>query len=453
LSHIAPIPGTVRPVQRIVWRTLAAVVVVAVIVAGRSSVEPGLVVASVGTPPHRVPLVIRGATTPIRHIVFIVKENRSYDNLFGLFPGGDGTRTGRTADGRSVALTPIRNVQPDLQHNHHAAVTEINGGAMNGFSELPDKDGKPTMLAYTTARPGQLPAYWGWAKRYELMDHTFSSGDTSSFPNHLYTVAAQAAGSVDGPNFGVENWGCDGPAGLKVPVIRHGELVKVPPCFAIDSIGAQLDRRGISWSEYGPPENSHGYGWVAYDAVKPIRESSAYARHVHPLGWLPSDLSQGYLGAVTWIVPPYNRSDHPGGASLCDGENWTADLVNQIMHMPDWRHTAIVLTWDEWGGFYDHVAPPQPDRFGLGIRVPMLVISPWARRGLDHTTYDFTSVLKFIDQDFGMPILSTRERQANSIENAFQFTRPLRRWTAPIQTCPAVSDAELQATGKHVDPS
>ncbi len=123
------------------------------------------------------------------------------------------------------------------------------------------------------------------------------------------------------------------------------------------------------------------------------------------------------------------------------------------MHMPDWRHTAIVLTWDEWGGFYDHVAPPHVDPFGLGVRVPMLVISPWARRGVDHTVYDFTSVLKFIDQDFGLPILSTRERQAHSIENAFQFRRPLPRWTAPIQTCPAVSAAELQATGNHVDPS
>ncbi len=442
-----------RRVQRIVWRILAAAVLVTVAVAGRSSVEPGLVVASVGTPPTRGPLVIRGARTPIRHIVFIVKENRSYDNLFGLFPGGDGTSTGRTANGSVVRLRPLENVQDDLQHNHLAAVTDINGGAMNGFSKLPDKEGQPTMLAYTTAYPGQLPAYWGWAKRYELLDHTFSSGDTSSFPNHLYTVAAQAAGAVDGPNFGVENWGCDGPAGLTVPAIRRGRLVKVPPCFRIDSIGAQLDRRGISWSEYGPPENGHGYGWVAYDAVKPIRESSAYARHVYPLGWLPSDLSQNYLAAVTWIVPPYKRSDHPGGTSLCDGENWTAELINQIMQMPDWRHTAIVLTWDEWGGFYDHVPPPQPDRFGLGVRVPMLVISPWAKPGVDHTTYDFTSVLKFIDQDFGMPTLTTREAEQNSLRDAFQFTHPLPRWTAPIKTCPAVTPAELQATGKDVDPS
>jgi phospholipase C len=440
-------------VQRIVWRVLAAAAVLAVLLGARKSVEPGLVVATVGPPPHRTATVVHGARTPIRHIVFIVKENRSYDNLYGLYPGGDGTRTGRTADGRVVPLTRLPDVQTDLQHNHHAAVTDIAGGAMNGFSAMPDKNGDPTMLAYTAAFPGELPAYWGWAKHYELLDHTFSSGDTSSFPNHLYTVSATAAGAVDGPNFGVENWGCDGPAHLSVPVIRHDRLVTVPPCFAIDSIGAQLDRRGIPWSEYGPPENGHGYGWVAYDAVKPIRESSAYARHVLPLGWMPSDLAQGYLGAVTWIVPPFNRSDHPGGTSLCEGEDWTAELVNQIMHMPDWRHTAIVLTWDEWGGFYDHVPPPTPDRFGMGVRVPMVVISPWAKRGVGHTTYDFTSVLKFIGEDFGLPILSARERAANSLRDAFQFNAPLPRWTAPVRTCPAIPSGQLAATGKHVDPS
>jgi phospholipase C len=443
----------VHAVRPLVWRILAVAVLVAVAVAARGSVEPGLVVATVGTPPQRGPVTIRGATTPIRHIVFIVKENRSYDNLYGLFPGGDGARTGRTADGRVVPLTRLPDVQTDLQHNHHAAVRDIAGGTMAGFSTVPDKDGKPTMLAYTTAFPGQLPAYWGWARRYALLDHTFSSGDTSSFPNHLYTVSAQAAGSVDGPNYGVENWGCDGPPRLTVPVIRHGELVHVRPCFRIDSIGAQLDRRGISWSEYGPPENGHGFGWVAYDAVKPIRESASWKRHVYPLGWLPSDLDQGYLAAVTWIVPPYTRSDHPGGASLCEGENWTADLVNRIMHMPDWKHTAIVLTWDEWGGFYDHVAPPTPDRFGMGVRVPMLVISPWAKRGIDHTTYDFTSVLKFIGEDFRLPLLSDRERKANSIRAAFQFRRALPSWDAPMPACPPVSAAKLAATARHVDVS
>ena len=311
------------------------------------------------------------------------------------------------------------------------------------------------MLAYTTAYPGQLPAYWGWAKHYELMDHTFSSGDTSSFPNHLYTVAAQAAGSVDGPNFGVENWGCDGPAALRVPVIRHGRLVKVAPVLLdrLDRCG-QLDRRGIPWSEYGPPENAHGYGWVAYDAVKPIRESSVVRPPRPPARLAASDLRQGYLGAVTWIVPPYNRSDHPGGASLCDGENWTADVINQIMHMPDWRHTAIVLTWDEWGGFYDHVAPPQPDRFGLGMRVPMLVISPWAKRGVDHTD---------LRLHLGAQVHRRGLRHADPEHARARGQLAAKR--VPVQAAAAAVDrpdedvsrrdspAELQATGNDVDPS
>ena len=333
-------------------------------------------------------------------------------------------------------------------------MTDIDGGAMDGFSKMPDKDGKPTMLAYTTAFPGELPAYWGWAKRYELLDHTFSSGDTSSFPNHLYTVAAAAAGSVDGPNFGVENWGCDGPAHLSVPVIRHGEIVHVPPCFAdrLDRRPARPPRHLVERVRAARERPRLRLGGLRRRQADP-RERLLRPPRATRSGGCPSDLDQGYLGAVTWIVPPYNRSDHPGGASLCDGENWTADLINRIMRMPDWQHTAIVLTWDEWGGFYDHVAPPQPDRFGMGVRVPMLVISPWARRGVDHTTYDFTSVLKFIGEDFGLPLLSARERQANSLAGAFQFRHPLGRWPAPITACPAVSAAELAATGKHVDPS
>ena len=153
-------------------------------------------------------------------------------------------------------------------------------------------------------------------------------------------------------------------------------------------------------------------------------------------------------------MPPYNRSDHPGGASLCDGENWTADLINRIMRMPDWRHTAIVLTWDEWGGFYDHVAPPQPDRFGMGVRVPMLVISPWAKRGIDHTTYDFTSVLKFIGEDFGLPLLSAaRARRRTRSATRSSSSSRCRAGRRRSRSCPAVPPAELAATGKHVDPS
>jgi phospholipase C len=123
------------------------------------------------------------------------------------------------------------------------------------------------------------------------------------------------------------------------------------------------------------------------------------------------------------------------------------------MQTPDWKHTAIVLTWDEWGGFYDHVTPPRPDRFGMGIRVPMLVISPWAKRGIDHDTYDFTSVLKFIGEDFRLPLLSDRERRATSIGAAFQFDRALPAWHAPIHACPSVSAAKLAATARHVDVS
>jgi phospholipase C len=188
-----------------------------------------------------------------------------------------------------------------------------------------------------------------------------------------------------------------------------------------------------------------GYGWVALDAVKRVRESRSWYRHYGPWQWFAPDVAQGYLSSITWLTPPFDQSDHPGGPSLCEGENWTAQQVNAIERSPLWKSTAIVIVWDDFGGFYDHVAPPVVDRFGLGPRSPLLVVSPWAKRGIDHATYDFTSVIKFAAEDFGLPLLTARERAANSLMSAFQFHHPLNRWIAPVRTCPKVHFVQKQA--------
>jgi phospholipase C len=191
-----------------------------------------------------------------------------------------------------------------------------------------------------------------------------------------------------------------------------------------------------------------GYGWVALDAVRGVRERPDWNRHYAPWQWFRSDVAQGYLPSIAWITPPFDESDHPGGPSLCEGERWTAQQVNAVMRSPLWRSTAIVIVWDDFGGFYDHVAPPAVDRFGLGPRTPLLVISPWARRGIDHATYDFTSVIKFASENFGLPLLTTREREANSLRSAFQFRHPLRPWIAPVTRCPEVPFVQRESAGQ-----
>ncbi|HET6847784.1 MAG TPA: alkaline phosphatase family protein [Gaiellales bacterium] len=401
--------------------------------------------------PHRIPLPDAASATPIKHIVYIIKENRTYDNLFGRFPEGDGATTGVTYDGRVVPLTKLPDKQIDLQHNHSSAVQDINGGRMNGFSRVLDKAGERTMNAYTTASPGQLPAYWGWAKRYGLGDRMFTSVPSSSYPNHLYAVAGQSDGVIDGPSIGTRWWGCDGPPDVTVPIAAQDTMSVAghrDVCLNIRSVAGVINgRHGVSWGTYGAMPGQLGYGWVALDAVKDVRERADWGRHYAPWQWFSSDIKQGYLPSISWITPPFDESDHPGGPSLCAGENWTAKMVNAVVSSKFWKSTAIVIVWDDFGGFYDHVPPPNVDRFGLGVRSPLLVISPWAKRGIDHTTYDFTSVIKFASENFGLPLLTAREREANSLRSAFQFRHPLPRWTAPVRSCPNVKFVQKEADG------
>jgi len=437
---------------------IAAVLALAVagcalwVIFDRSSSRWAAVPATAAPPPapHRRALPDAASKTPIKHIVYIIKENRTYDNLFGRFPKGDGAATGVTYDGRVVPLTDLPDKQIDLQHNHWSAVQDMNGGQMNGFSRVLDKAGEHTMGAYTTASPGQLPAYWGWAKRYALGDRMFTSVPSSSYPNHLYAVAGQSDGVIDGPSIGTRWWGCDGPPDVTVPIASRDTMSvagRKSVCLNIPSVAGLINsRHHVSWGTYGAMPGQLGYGWVALDAVKGVRERPDWGRHYAPWQWFTSDVTQGYLPSISWITPPFDESDHPGGPSLCAGENWTARMVNTVMRSPLWKSTAIVIVWDDFGGFYDHVTPPGVDRFGLGIRSPLLVISPWAKRGIDHTTYDFTSVIKFASENFGLPLLTSRERRANSLRSAFQFRRPLPRWTAPIRNCPNVKFVQKEAS-------
>ncbi|HET7171661.1 MAG TPA: alkaline phosphatase family protein [Gaiellales bacterium] len=401
------------------------------------------VVVPLTPPPDRRPLPVAETTTPIKHVVYLIKENRTYDNLYGGFPGGDGARVGRTAEGKTVTLRRLPDKQTDLQHSYFAAHHDINGGKMDGFSTLRDKNGNVTDLAFTTAMPGQLPAYWGWAEHYELGDRMFSSAASSSMPNHLYAIASQSAGVIDGPNFRTTRWGCDDPEGITAPAIRNGREVRVRPCFNIPTAVSQLEKKHVAWSYYGARGGELGYGWIAVDQIKYIRDTDLWNKHVFPVEWFVHDVSQGYLAPVTWIVPPFNLSDHPGGPSLCQGQNWTVDIVNAIMRSPMWRSTAIVMTWDDFGGFYDHVPPPHADFLGLGPRVPLVVISPWARNRVDHHTYDFTSVVRFIDQNFGLPQLNERQQLFSSMGEAFQFEHPLPRWYAHRSVCPHTSPVHV----------
>jgi phospholipase C len=400
------------------------------------------------------------ARYPIRHVVFIIKENRTFDHYFGRYPGADGARAGELSTGETIPLRRAEDViGHDLGHDFVDGVTSINGGRMNGFDRVSFGE---TLDGYTQFTRAGIPAYWAYADNFVLGDRMFSSMYGPTFPEHLYTVAAQA-GRVTTNKI---NRGNKVPGGYCIDraervyrfirleraqrrtVMRAEERVqmnrvrrfweKVWPCFDFEVLPDSLTDAGISWRYYG----KSGF-YSAMLAIRHIRFSKHWGRDVVGKSRFTADIRKEQLRRVSWVLPGFGVDEHPGGPkhSVCAGENWTVRHVNAIMRSRYWKNTAIIITWDDFGGFYDHVRPPQVDEMGLGPRVPLLIISPWAREGfIDHTTYEFSSVLKFIETLHGLNPLTDRDQRADNMMGAFDFdteaTPASRRLVLDQRDCP-----------------
>ena len=367
---------------------------------------------------------------PIKHVVFLIKENRTFDNLFGTFPGADGVSFGFD-DGVRRPLTRGTDGgigSEDIPHCYTCSRMAWNHGKMDGFNQ----DAASDRWAYTQLRRSQLPNYWHWAERFVLADRFFSSAQGPSFPNHLYTIAAQSGGAHDNPRrtgaFRSSNtFGCDAPPGQTVTVVdSEGKERQVRPCFEFQTEGDLLNDAGIDWAYYAAEPDQLEYIWSAYAAIGHIRETKQWREHILPVDRVVADIDRDRLPPITWIAPRYEDSEHPQ-FSFCQGENWSTQVINAIMRSDMWKDTAIFVTWDDYGGFYDHVAPPQVDDFGFGIRVPLLVISPYALRGaIDHRLGEFSSVLRFIEDNWGLGRLTGRDRAAKNLSYDFDFTQEPR---------------------------
>jgi phospholipase C len=383
------------------------------------------------TPQTSPPTMHSGSINLIQHIVFIVKENRTFDNYFGTFPGADGATEGTMSNGRVVSLTHEPDALPhDICHVWDCAIRAINGGKMNGFNI----DGGS--LAYTQFTEADIPNYFAYATHFVLADHMFSSLHGPSFPNHLYTIAAQSGGVIDNPSEGI--WGCDAPSATTVPVMNlSGKVSMQYPCFDFRTLADSLQDANIFWRYYAPSKGDQGYIWSAYDAINHIRNTPTWTQRVVPETEFVSDAANGTLPTVSWLVPTFSLSEHPP-TSACQGENWTVQQINAIMQGPLWNSTAIFVTWDDYGGFYDHVAPPDLDVYGLGPRVPLLIISPYAKEAyISHTQYEFSSVLKFIEERFNLQPLTLRDEGANDMMDSFDFGQnPLPPLVLQTRQCP-----------------
>ncbi len=350
------------------------------------------------------------ATTPIQHAVFIMMENHTFDNMFGRFPGANGVTLPR-------ASNPVRT---DFNHNGPGAIAAIDGGKMDEFPVQ-------GQIQYTQA---DIPNYWAYAQQFGLSDNFFTSMFSNSTPNHVAMVAAQSGGV----NESTQVQGC---ISLQNNLIfsrsaANGDEYWGYPCYTINSIPQELDAAGTSWKYYSNTD--------IWDAPLMLKSDYNSPNDIKNPNQFVQDVQNGNMAAVSWVTPPPNASDHPPVA-FQPGENFVTGIVNAIMNSSYWSSSAIFITWDDWGGFYDHVPPPQVDGVGLGPRVPLIVISPYAKQGyISHQQSEFSSFTKFVEANWGLPGLGQRDSlsQTSNLMDFFDFTQtpqqPLILSTLPYST-------------------
>jgi phospholipase C len=390
--------------------------------------------------------------SPIKHVIIIVRENHSFDNLFGRMPGVDGTTTARV-NSKTVALNDTPDpMKYDLGHGGPSALNAVDGGKMDRFYGLINATQNGMDVADSQYTQQQIPAYWTYAQKYALADHFFSTIMASSFPNHLAMIAGTANNTYDNPVMdpkAFRSWGCDAAPTTKVAAVINGKNTSVKPCFNNQTIADEANSGGLSWRYYAPPPGSFGYIWSTFDSIKHIRYSSQWASNVPNTAQFQTDLKKGRLAGITWLTTDIATSDHPP-ASICTGQNWTVQQINAVMKSKFWKDTAIVLTWDDFGGFYDHVAPPVESSYLLGPRVPTIVISPYAKKSfVDHTQYDFRSILRFLEDNFSLPQTMSYDRSVSSISNMLNLAqKPSKPTMLQQQSCSA--SAPTPSGGPHL---
>ncbi len=364
--------------------------------------------------------------------------------MFGTFPAANGATTYTDPSGQVHPLNhqPDR-LSHDIGHSPFSAHLAYDNGKMDGFPRLFGANQNGLDVADSQFYQTDIPNYWAYARTFTLADAFFSTIAGPSFPNHLFSIAGEDDDVDSNPPTTslATSWGCDSPRGTKVERrTADGKVSSVFPCFDFMTLGDLLSPRGISWKYYAPGQGQSGYIWSSFDAIHHVRFAPAWSQHVVDYAQFEGDARSGNLPTVSWLVEPSAVSDHPP-ASICAGENWTVQQINALMsNSTEWAHTVVILTWDDFGGFYDHIPPPPgPNpQIGYGFRVPAIIISPYARAGIvDHTMYSFPSLLKFVEATLGLPSLTNLDWQANNLSNALDFTqRPMPPLTLQPRTCP-----------------
>jgi phospholipase C len=389
----------------------------------------------------------RTTSTPIKHVVIIVQENRSFNNLFMGFPGAKTATYGYTSDGQKIALQPVGlETTWDIDHSSNSFFAACNGTGsypgtdcqMNGFNnewvgcggrgepQCPNPNPQYSYVPKSETKP-----YFQMAKQFVLADEMYESNfDASSFISHQYIIAGQAESAVNYPS---SWWGCPGGSGDKISEV--GPERQVPygsevVCWDPTTLGDELDAAGLSWGFYTSTYNGDGGIWSAYQAVNHIYNGPDWNNDIiTPQSKFLTDVANGKLRTVSWVTPTCANSDHAGcGANT--GPSWVTSLVNAVGQSQYWDSTAIFVLWDDYGGWYDSEAPALVDYDGLGLRIPMIIVSAYAKKHhVSHVHYEHGSILRFIEDNFGLAQLSASDQRATSpAADAFNFKKGPRKF-------------------------
>jgi phospholipase C len=384
---------------------------------------------------------LRALSQKIEHVVIIMQENRSFNYMFLNYPGATTQASGLNSHGQTIPLQPITLAAPyDIEHETRDFFSACDGSPPGQNCKFDGWDleylggtyGPNPEYGY--APPSDVQTYWNMANQYVLADMMFTSNIDASFASHQYIIAGQADHEANLPS---ASWGCGGGSGDQVQTLQQnaqrGFGPNQSPCRDYKTLGDELTKNRKEWRYYSAPTSDIGYIWSAYQAVKHDYYGKIWQNHVFtPSGQVLTDVASGKLGAVTWVLPSWQNSDHPGSRSTT-GPQWVASVVNAIGQSKFWKSTVIFVFWDEWGGWFDAVQPPYVDYDGLGFRVPLIMISPYAKQGsVTHVQYEHGSMLRFIEDDFGLAQLAASDARANDPANdpaAFDFTQAPRPYS------------------------
>jgi phospholipase C len=444
----------------------------------------------------KVTISVPPPASKIQHVVIIFQENRTPDNLFQdpvlIANHADIQNYGVNSQGETIQLGQIdlgtAGATPDnydLSHAHSAFVSMYDNGKMDGADLIPYSCAKgvtncaPANPQFMYVNPADVQPYFQMAEQYTFADRMFQTNQGPSFPAHQFIISGTSAPAVGSTYFVAENptgvtnansnTGCTAPAAETVEQIDPaGVETPIYPCFEHPTLTDLLDAANITWRYYAP---SAGSIWTGPNAIQHMcgpnvappnatqcvgsdwtgTSPKVVLNQTQSNAQILTDIASNQLAQVSWVIPDGHDSDHALSNDGC-GPSWVSSIVNAIGNSPYWSNTAIVITWDDWGGWYDHVAPPQIlNSYEYGFRVPMIVVSPYAKTGyISHVTHDFGSILKFVESTFNLPSLGYADATADNLADCFNFSQA----ATSFQTIPPpANNAQCMSdTGPATDP-